>query len=784
MHENTSIANQSQINQGAGDSKVASAPAFHGSDTDVNDRYPIQLKLSLGAVNDPLEHEADAMADKVMRMPETSFIQQKASGSCNDYDDEHVRLKPLANQITPFIQAKGDGVGVVSDSVSNKIKSSMGGGSTMDTGTRSFMENRFGTNFSDVKIHNNAESEQLNRSLNAKAFTVSNNIYFNSGQYAPESDSGKHLLAHELTHVVQQKGNKNSINRKVDTYRTSGITGPDVNALADRKYWINTVGEKYKTTQSPRMAADAEEQNAVLSAAWSNQPATLTAETQIILSIPATNRAVGSKSLLYKATYRPKNPQVPDDKDKLNLIFWGEGISNDAAGLVPARYTVKNHSLEYDNLPDDYFDNFPDAKKQILYWIETTGALSINSVLTIDITVKGKNQSPRFLITGKKDTNGIFDGKFTYLGDSVVNATVNSGYASKDYGDFEVEKAQSSKDYKLGTVDVSALPADEKFSVKHAVTLYADKKSNNAEIDAIVPIAKTSKKVLYTFRFLDKTHNVEIERIGEVAKDINFQTVSIQNAAGFADNNADASTLKAWLGKRYKAITVTGTTTADIIKDADKQLQTKIATAGWFKLNYDIEVLSAADGGTRWQNVHHWTADQINGMKEFTPTELEQVEIALQTQSLPLITALQGIKLTRQDEERLADGSPSHGDTAGFTRSDGKARTINIYDRSSLASNILFVGSKTGAFDAGIEILTHEMGHAFSFEQAGVETAFNKFVKAKKISPVTAYAGSSINTESFPEAYALYHLDPQWMSANIPDLYTWFNTLSQTGKAP
>jgi hypothetical protein len=786
MHEITSIATPPQN----GSSAVAKegAPTHHQFDFDpepaLNNKFPIQLKLSVGAANDPLEHEADAMADKVMRMPDAPFVQRKSAGVPGDYDDEHVRLKPLANQITPFIRAKGDGADALSDSVSSSIKSTMGGGNRLDGGTRSFMESRFGAGFDQVQIHTGAQAAQLSRALNAKAFTVSNNIYFNNGQYQPDTNEGKHLLAHELTHVVQQKGIKSSVNRKVDTYRTSGVTGPDVDTLADRKYWVNTVGEKYSITQAPRMVKDVEEQNAVLSVAWSNQPATLPQETQVILSIPATNRPAGSKSLLYKATYQPKNPQVPDDKDKLNLSFLGEGALNDTAGSVPAGYNLKNHSLAYNNFPDDYFDNFPDAKKQILYWIETTSALNINSVLTTEITVKGKKKSPGFLITGKKDAKGIFDGEFTYLGDSVVAATVNTGYAGKDYGDFEVEKAQKSKDYKLGTVDVSTLPADEKFSVKHAVTLYADKKSNNAEIDVIVPIAKTSKKVLYTFRFLDKTHDVEIERIGEVGKDISFTTVSIQTAAGFADNNKDADTLKAWLGKRYKALTVTGTATADIIKDADTQLQTKIKTADWFKLNYDMEVLNAADGGTRWQNVHHWTADQINGMKDFTPAELAQVEITLQTQSLPLIIALQGVKLTRQDQERLGNGNPSNSDTAGFTQHNGKERTINIYDRFSLAANLLFVGSKTGVFNAGNETLAHEMGHAFSFGQAGVETAFNKFVKAKKITPVTAYAGTSIDTESFPEAYALYHLDPQWMSTNIPDLYTWFNTLSQTGKAP
>ncbi|SHN27339.1 DUF4157 domain-containing protein [Mucilaginibacter sp. OK098] len=212
MHENTQIAHQPQATPAALDNIDMPVPELSDLEPGLNQWLPIQLKLAVGAPDDPLEYEADAMADKVMRMPETSFIQRKSGCSCGDYDDEHVRLKPLASQITPFIQTKGDGAGAVSDAVSGKIQSSMGGGSTMQADTKSFMESRFGTDFSDVKIHNGGESAELNTSLNAKAFTVSNNIYFNSGQYQPETDSGRHLLAHELTHVVQQGG---SIQRKI-----------------------------------------------------------------------------------------------------------------------------------------------------------------------------------------------------------------------------------------------------------------------------------------------------------------------------------------------------------------------------------------------------------------------------------------------------------------------------------------------------------------------------------------------------------------------------------------
>jgi hypothetical protein len=94
MHEETLVANQPQNNPVAVANKVMPVRDQLETEVELTQRLPIQLKLSVGATDDPLEHEADAMADKVMRMPETSFIQRKSSCSCGDRDDEHVRLKP------------------------------------------------------------------------------------------------------------------------------------------------------------------------------------------------------------------------------------------------------------------------------------------------------------------------------------------------------------------------------------------------------------------------------------------------------------------------------------------------------------------------------------------------------------------------------------------------------------------------------------------------------------------------------------------------------------------
>ncbi|MDX3189864.1 DUF4157 domain-containing protein [Streptomyces sp. MN03-5084-2B] len=80
-----------------------------------------------------------------------------------------------------------------------------GGGAPLDTDTRADMENRFGADFADVRIHTDGAAHDSAKSVNAQAYTVGSNIVFQRDKYDPGSDSGKHMLAHELTHVVQQR---------------------------------------------------------------------------------------------------------------------------------------------------------------------------------------------------------------------------------------------------------------------------------------------------------------------------------------------------------------------------------------------------------------------------------------------------------------------------------------------------------------------------------------------------------------------------------------------------
>ncbi|MEO1033623.1 MAG: DUF4157 domain-containing protein [Bacteroidota bacterium] len=191
-------------------SKAQTQPKAFVSPTPV-----IQRKLAIGSADDVYEAEADAMADKVVGMSDSYILAKQHSGplvqrKCAACEEEMVQKKSLASEITPMVQRKSNSseAGVVSQALTQQINSSQGNGHSLDKGTQSFMESRFGTDFSGVRIHTDTQAIQMSRDLNAQAFTVGNDIYFNEGKYNPNSNSGKHLLAHELTHTLQQKTNK------------------------------------------------------------------------------------------------------------------------------------------------------------------------------------------------------------------------------------------------------------------------------------------------------------------------------------------------------------------------------------------------------------------------------------------------------------------------------------------------------------------------------------------------------------------------------------------------
>ena len=137
-------------------------------------------------------------------------------------EEDEIQMQPLAQrqlddedeiQMQPLVQRRADGGFEAGSSLERRLTAHKGGGSPLPDETRTFMEPRFGADFSDVRVHTGNEATGMNKELRSRAFTHGRDIYFGSGKYDSGTGAGKRLLAHELTHVIQQSGKNDRIAR-------------------------------------------------------------------------------------------------------------------------------------------------------------------------------------------------------------------------------------------------------------------------------------------------------------------------------------------------------------------------------------------------------------------------------------------------------------------------------------------------------------------------------------------------------------------------------------------
>lgn len=166
----------------------------------------IQAKLKIGAPNDKYELEADRVADEVLRVPQTVLSTSLAS-DCR-LGKESVMCNKDYNTLQngPVLRRKS--MGHISSAANHtsvlSLRRWLKGGRPLSVADRAFFEPRFGFDLSGVRIHTNDRAAYLANVLNASAFTLGSDIVFGAGSYAPGSTSGRWLMAHEFTHVVQQ----------------------------------------------------------------------------------------------------------------------------------------------------------------------------------------------------------------------------------------------------------------------------------------------------------------------------------------------------------------------------------------------------------------------------------------------------------------------------------------------------------------------------------------------------------------------------------------------------
>lgn len=176
----------------------------------------LQAMLRVGPTDDPYEREADLVADQVMRMPDlevcalpgvSSVLVRSIQRMCAECEEELAQRGADASMAgvggpTPATFISGFGA----------LK---GGGQPLDSGLRAYFEPRFGRDFGGVRVHTGERASHLAADIEARAFTLGQEVVFGRNQYQPNADSGRRLVAHELVHTVQQGSGKATVQRRV-----------------------------------------------------------------------------------------------------------------------------------------------------------------------------------------------------------------------------------------------------------------------------------------------------------------------------------------------------------------------------------------------------------------------------------------------------------------------------------------------------------------------------------------------------------------------------------------
>lgn len=182
----------------------------------------LQAKLTVGPVGDRYEREADEVADRVVRS-------LRNGGGGQEVEE------PAAPRVQRASAIGAEG-GALDADTDRAIRSSRGGGKAMPTTARRQMEGAFGADFSGIRVHEGSQAAALNERIQAKAFTVGNDVFFRDGMPDTNSSSGQHLLAHELTHTIQQGGapaQRSTDAKAVPTDRLQRDTGTVVRRNVD-----------------------------------------------------------------------------------------------------------------------------------------------------------------------------------------------------------------------------------------------------------------------------------------------------------------------------------------------------------------------------------------------------------------------------------------------------------------------------------------------------------------------------------------------------------------------
>jgi hypothetical protein len=202
----------------------------------------LQPKLTVGQPNDLYEQEADLIADQVMQTPTSTESDRDKSAAHSGHPPSNINIASL--------QATSHSTFLVNPQLRSDIQSAKSRGQPLADATRSIFEPRFGRGFSNVRVHPDFPGA---RNLGAQAFTTGQDIFFDRGQYQPETVTGQQLLAHELTHVVQQSDgtpDKTIQRQSYDDYEWDSEETQTPNLEEAEEDWWYDVGTSHEAEES------------------------------------------------------------------------------------------------------------------------------------------------------------------------------------------------------------------------------------------------------------------------------------------------------------------------------------------------------------------------------------------------------------------------------------------------------------------------------------------------------------------------------------------------------
>ncbi|MHC5939142.1 eCIS core domain-containing protein [Nostoc sp.] len=181
---------------------------------------PIQAKLTIGEPGDRYEQEADRVASEVVQRINAPALAGR-SVQRQEEAEKDIQAKPEITTLQRMKEPKEElqaklaiAGGEASTDLESTINRARGSGQPLEAGLQRSMGQAMGAEFSGVRVHTDTQADHLNQSIQAKAFTTGQDVFFRQGKYNHSSRGGQELIAHELTHVVQQTGAKEVISRE------------------------------------------------------------------------------------------------------------------------------------------------------------------------------------------------------------------------------------------------------------------------------------------------------------------------------------------------------------------------------------------------------------------------------------------------------------------------------------------------------------------------------------------------------------------------------------------